>query len=164
MTLDHRPLQEADAEVICNFPRSAEELFFVFPKAAYPLKPGRLLEAARTRLDPTVGLLDGRIAGYVNFVEVKEKKFCTVGNLVVYPECRRRGVGAYLVDTMVQKAFTTYAARFVRASCFSHNKAAYALYHKLGFRPAEMGQRLGPDGEPVLLIHMHLGRRNWAGS
>jgi ribosomal protein S18 acetylase RimI-like enzyme len=134
------------------------------PDASYPLVSGRLLAAAREGHDPTVGLADGRIAGYVNFVEVLEKKFCAIGNLVVHSEYRRKGVAAYLVKVMVQTAMESYAVRFVQASCFSHNKAAYALFHKIGFRPADMGQRLGLDGDPILLIHMHLSIRRWAES
>ncbi len=136
----------------------------MFPEAAYPMTSGRLLAGASARHDPTVGLLDGRIAGFVAFSEVQEKKFCTLGHLAVHPECRRQGMAVYLVKVMVQTAMERYAVRFVRASCFSHNKAAYALFHKLGFRPADMGQRLGPDGEPLLLIHMHLPTRKWTGS
>jgi len=164
MTLSHRPLQDADAEIICTFPSSAEELFFVFPEAAYPLTSRQLLSGAPAHHDPTTGILGGRIAGFVDFAAVREKKFCTLGHLVVHPECRRQGVAAYLVKIMVQTAIEKYAVRFVQASCFSHNKAAYALFHKVGFRPADMGQRLGPDAEPLLLIHMHLPARKWAGA
>jgi ribosomal protein S18 acetylase RimI-like enzyme len=164
MTLDHRPFQEADAEMISTFPNSSEELFHMLPDASYPLMSSRLLAAAREGHDPTVGLLNGRTAGFVSFIEVQEKKFCTIGNLVVHPEYRRNGVAAYLVKVMVQTAMQRYAVRFVQSSCFSHNKAAYTLYHKMGFRPADMGQRLGPDGDPVLMIHMHLSIRRWAES
>jgi ribosomal protein S18 acetylase RimI-like enzyme len=163
MTFDHRPFREADAPTICSFPRSADELFFMIPEAAYPLVPDCLTATVHQCHDPTVALWDGRIAGYVDLVEVHTKKFCTIGHLVVHPEFRRKGIGAYLVGTMIQTAIDRYAVRFVRASCFSHNKAAYALYHKLGFRPADMGQRLGPDGDPVLVIHLHLPKRNWKG-
>lgn len=161
--LDHRPFQAADAATICSFPRSADELFFTIPEAAPPIAPDRLAEAIRQSHDPTVGLCDGRIAGYVDFVEVQAKKFCTIGHLVVHPELRRKGIGTFLAAAMVQRAIDQYAVRFVRASCMSHNQPAYALFHKMGFRPADMGQRLGPDGDPVLVIHLHLVKRNWKG-
>jgi ribosomal protein S18 acetylase RimI-like enzyme len=161
MTFDHRPFQEADSPTICTFPRSAEELSYIFPKTAYPLASSHLAAAARQCHDPTVGLLDGRITGYIGFLEVHARKFCTIGNLVVHPEFRREGMGSYLVGIMVQRAFEHYAVRFVRASCLSHNRPAYTMYHNLGFRPADMGQRLGPDGDPVLVIDMHLPKRNW---
>lgn len=161
MNLSYRPLNLVDAEIICKFASSAEELLFMLPEANYPLMPVRFLEGARAGRDPTVALVDGRVAGYISFLEVREKKFCSIGHLVVHSEYRRRGVAAYLVKVMVQTAIEKYAVRFVRASCFSHNKAAYALFHKLGFQPADMGQRAGPDGEPLLVIHMHLSARKW---
>ena len=136
----------------------------MFPEAVYPLTSSQLLTGAPIQHDPTTGLLDGRIAGFVNFSEVQEKKFCTFGHLVVHPECRRQGMARYLVNVMLQTAIEKYAVRFVRASCFSHNKAGYALFNNLGFRPADMGQRLGPDGEPVLIIHLHLPARRWTES
>jgi GNAT superfamily N-acetyltransferase len=161
MTLDHRPFQKADAKMISTFPNSVEELFHMLPDASYPLESSRFLATTGQGHDPTVGLLDGRLAGFVNFAEVQEKKFCTIANLVVHRGYRRKGVAAYLVKVMVQTAMERYAVRFVRASCLSHNTAAYTLFHKMGFRPADMGQRLGPDGVPVLLIHMHQSMRRW---
>jgi RimJ/RimL family protein N-acetyltransferase len=165
MNLDHRPLQEADADTICTYPQSAEELFFMLPSAVYPLTPEQLLAAvqARPHRHPTVGLIDNRMAGFVSLTEVREKNFCGIGSLVVHPQFRRKGMATYLVDAMVQTAVEQYAVRFVRVSCFSHNKAAYSFCHKLGFRPADMGQSLAPDKEPVLLVHLHLSVRKWKG-
>ena len=156
MTYAHRPLEERDADTICGFARSAEELFFAFPKAAFPLTSDALLSAARQRFEPTVVLQDGEVVGYANFFKVKEKGFCAIGNLMVHSEHRRQGVATYLVKAMIRKAFETYCVRFVRASCFSHNQAAYQMYHGLGFKPADMEQRLTADGTPVLLVNLYL--------
>ena len=161
MKLDHRPLRAEDVESICAFAQSTEELFFMFPQATFPLTPDQVREAARLSHDPTVAVMDGRVAGYVDFGEVQAKQFCALGNLAVSPGYRSREVAAYLVGAMVQSAMTRYAVRFVRASCFSHDKAAYQLLHEFGFRPADLAQRLGPDGEPVLLVHLHLHRSRW---
>ena len=163
MKLDHRPLQETDIAAICSFPQSAVELFFMVPEAAYPLTPEQLEPAVQTRRHPTVGLADNRLAGYVSFVEVREKNFCAIGDLVVRPQYRRIGLGTYLSAAMVQTAMEQHAVRFVRVSCFSHNETAYALFHKMGFRPADLSQRLTPGGDPVLLVHLHLSRRHWKG-
>ena len=84
--------------------------------------------------------------------------YCTIGNLMVDPQLRRRGVARYLVQTMVAMATDQYAARFVKASCFSHNTSAYQLYHSLGFRPDGMSPRRAFDGEMVLLVNMVLRR------
>lgn len=161
MLLSHRPFAASDAEIISTFPRSPEELFSILPDTAYPLETDRMLDAVHAGYDATVGIYKGQVAGYVQFMEVQEKKFCAIGGLMVGAAHRRKGVGAHLVETMVRTAIDKYAVRFIKASCFSHNKAAYVLFHKLGFRPADMGQRLGPDGDPFLVIHMHLPVRNW---
>ncbi len=158
MTLTHRPLETADANSICTFPQSEEELFFAFPKATFPLTPETLLEAAEQRLSPTVALDNGEVVAYANFIKVKEKGFCAIGNLMVHPDHRRKGVASYLVNVMVRQATEIYCARFVRTACFSHNQAAYQMYHKLGFRPGEMQQRLTADGTPVLLVNLYLHR------
>jgi ribosomal protein S18 acetylase RimI-like enzyme len=162
-TLDHRPFQETDAPAVCSFPSSADELFFMTPEAAQPMPPDQLAATLGQGHDPIVALWEGRVAGFVDFVEAHEKKFCAIGHLVVDPQLRRKGIGTYLVGAMIQKAIDQYAVRFVRASCISHNQAAYALFHELGFRPATLVQRLGPDGDPVLLVHLHLLKRNWKG-
>ena len=158
MTLTHRSLAPEDADVICSFPQSEEELFFAFPKADFPLTPDTLLGIAQQRLSPTVVLDNGNVVAYANFIDVKEKGFCAIGNLLVHPDYRRKGVGSYLVNVMVRQATEIYCARFVRTACFSHNQAAYQMYHKLGFRPGEMQQRLTSDGTPVLLVNLYLHR------
>jgi ribosomal protein S18 acetylase RimI-like enzyme len=161
--LDHRPFQETDAPAICSFASSADELFFMTLEADHPMPPDQLAVTLGQGHDPIVALWEGRVAGFVDFVEAHEKKFCAIGHLVVDPQLRRNGIATYLVGAMIQKAIDQYTARFVRASCISHNQPAYALFHKMGFRPASMVQRLGPDGDPVLLIHLHLLKRNWKG-
>jgi hypothetical protein len=36
MLLANRPVDINDIKVLCDFPQSEEELFFLFPKATYP--------------------------------------------------------------------------------------------------------------------------------
>lgn len=158
MTFTHRPLEDKDAAIICGFAQSAEELFFAFPNAIFPLPPDELIAAARQRFSPTVVLKDGAAVGYANFIKVKDRGFCTIGNLLVHPGHRRNGVATYLVKKMMHIAFETYCARFLRAACFSHNQAGYQLYHQLGFKPGEMEQRLTSDSTPVLLVNLYYHR------
>jgi len=160
MTFSHRPLEETDARAVCGFAQTAEELFFAFPKADFPLTPEVLLSLARQGFCPTVVLLGDAVVGYANFTAIRERGYCAIGNLLVHPGFRRMGVATYLVQVMARKAMEMYCARFVRASCFSHNREAYQLYHKLGYRPADMEQRLTVDGIPVLLVNLYLHRRN----
>ena len=37
MLLTHRPVSAEDVLTICDFPQTPQELFFMFPKAQYPL-------------------------------------------------------------------------------------------------------------------------------
>ncbi len=156
VALRHRTFQAHDAQGICAFIQSAEELFFFFPKAEFPLTSKQVIDSARERESPTVAILDDQIVGYVNFIEARPNLYCTLGNLVVSSARRRIGVATFLVHIMIQKAREQYAARFVRASCFSHNTAAYQLYHGMGFTPTNMAQRQTPDGEVVLLVNLEL--------
>lgn len=156
----HRPLQKKDLKCICAFPQSAEELFYMFPKARYPLTPEQLFDAVRNRRDPLVALVNNVIAGYGNFIEVDRGGHCSIGNLIIEPAHRGKGVASYLIGTFVDMAFQRYAASYVRISCFCHNVAGLLLYYKLGFRPVDLEEREGPDSERVALIHMHLNRED----
>ncbi|NYS39579.1 GNAT family N-acetyltransferase, partial [Pseudomonas syringae pv. actinidiae] len=33
----HRPLEEKDIPIICELPQNADELFYMFPRATWPL-------------------------------------------------------------------------------------------------------------------------------
>ena len=158
MELSHRPLRSDDARLICSFAQTAEELFFFFPKASFPLSPQVLMAEAAQRFSPTVALAGDHVVGYVNLLEVIEKRYCTIGNLAVDPASRRQGVARYLVQTMVAEAVEHHGAKFIRVACFSHNTAAYQMYHAMGFKPDDMEQRTSPQGEPVLLVNMILRR------
>ncbi len=152
----HRPLKESDAEEICTFPRSREELFYMFPNASYPLAPDQLLSAARTRHCPTVVLADQRIVAYGNFIQAVYKDFCLIGNVIVNPFHRRKGAATYLIKLMVNLARGDFQAGHVRIYCFNQNTAGLLLYHRLGFKPFGMEVRRNPTGEPVSLILMNL--------
>ena len=93
-----------DVPRICSFPQSDEELYFLFPKATYPLTPEQLGRAIEQRYDSTVVLLDGQVCGFANFYVRAVSGTCAIGNVVVDPEARARGVGRYLIDAMARKA------------------------------------------------------------
>lgn len=156
MAFTHRPLEEGDAEAICAFAQSEEELTFFFPKAVYPLTPKQLLKDAEQTDAPTVALLQDQVVGYADIVNVRPNLFCTLGHLVVSPSHRRQGVATYLVKRLIQMAKERHSARFVRTACHSHNTAAYQLCHGLGFQPTDMVPRPAPDGGTILLVNMEL--------
>lgn len=154
--LTYRPVQEADISIICQFPQSEQELFFLFPKASYPLTFGQLKAAIDQRTDSTVILSENKIVGFANFYVCELGEKCAIGNVVVSPETRGQGVGQYLIATMVQIAFTKHKAKEVQISCFDQNTAGLLLYQKLGFSPFAIEERLDKQGNKVALIHMKL--------
>jgi RimJ/RimL family protein N-acetyltransferase len=154
--LTYRPVQEADIPFICRFPQSEHELYFLYPKASYPLTIEQLKNSIDQRTDSTVVLLDDRVVGFANFYICEEGEKCAIGNVVVAPETRGQGVGKYLIETMVQIAFTKHKAKEVHISCFNQNVAGLLLYQKLGFRPVAIEERVDKGGNRVALIHMEL--------
>jgi RimJ/RimL family protein N-acetyltransferase len=156
--LAHRGVHAADVARICTFPQSAEELFFLFPRATHPLTPDQLQRAIDQRFDSTVVLLDGEPAGFANFHVREVEGTCSIGNVMVAPEARGKGVGRYLIETMASLALRRHRAREVRISCFNANVAGRLLYSKVGFLPYGVERRLDPAGGRVALVHMQLSR------
>lgn len=150
----HRDLADKDAEEIVKFPTSEDELFFLFPKADYPLRPEVLVNEAKIRSHPTVVLFEDVLAGYGNFIKADRGNSCSIGNVIVNPQIRRKGVASYLVNTLSSIAFKELNAKSIKISCFNSNTHGLFLYHKLGFSPSSMEVRKKPDGKQVALIHM----------
>ena len=156
MILAHRPVVESDLIVICTFPRNEDELFFAYPKATYPLTPSQLLEAVQRRSDSTVVEDDGNVVAFANFYRWKMEGCCSIGNVIVSPAARGKGVGRYLVERMIDLAFAKYRATEVTVSCFNRNVAGLLLYPRLGFHPYAVEERRDKSGSRVALIHMRL--------
>ena len=150
--LSHRPACAADLAAIVEFPQNADELFFSYPKANWPLSVGQLAAAMAERRDSTVALLDGRVAGFANFYQWQHGDFCALGNLMVAPWARGQGVAHYLVAVMEQLAREHYKARRMQVSCFNANSAGLLLYPKLGYQLNAVLERQDPHGARVALI------------
>jgi ribosomal protein S18 acetylase RimI-like enzyme len=154
--LSHREVRPGDVARVCSFPQGADELYFLFPRATYPLTPEQLRHAIEQRHDSTVVLLDDQVCGFANFYVRELAGACAIGNVVVAPEARGRGVGRYLIETMIRKALLHHRAQEVRLSCFNGNVAGLLLYAKLGFVPFAVERRVDQQGARVALIHMRL--------
>jgi GNAT superfamily N-acetyltransferase len=160
--LTHREVWPEDVARICAFPQSAEELYFLFPKAVHPLTPEQLGRAIEQRFDSTVVLVHDQVCGFANFYVREVSGTCAIGNVVVAREVRAKGVGKYLIETMIRKALIPYRAEEVRISCFNGNVAGLLLYAKLGFVPFAVEPRRDHQGSRVALIHMRLGKDAFA--
>lgn len=154
MMLDHRPATSADVPTLCTFPQTAEELFFMFPKAEYPLTEPQLLAAISQRFECTVVTDDQAVIAFANFYRAERQGVCCIGNVIVALSARGRGVATYLVETMMGIAHQRYEASEVQVSCFNHNTAGLLLYRKLGFEPFEIEARTSSVQNRVALVHM----------
>lgn len=156
MPLTHRPVTPQDIPHICGFAQTQDELFFLFPKAAFPLAPFQLQEAIAQRSDSTVVELDGQVAAFANFYRRESGGSCAIGNVIVSPAARGLGVGRYLIEQMIRLAFSRHCAAEVTVSCFNDNAAGLLLYARLGFEPYAIEERQNKQGRRVALIHLRL--------
>ena len=153
-----RPVEQQDLARICGFPQNEDELFFLFPRASYPLTPSQLREAVDQRSDSTVVERDGEVVAFANFYRWETGGCCAVGNVVVAPTARGSGAGRFLIEHMINLAVAKHRAIEVRASCFNANVAGLLFYHALGFIPFALEERRDARARRVALIHLRLGR------
>lgn len=159
MSLIHRPVCGEDIPLLCQFPQSEKELFFLFPKATFPLTASQLQAAIAQRSDSTVIELDGVVVAFANFYRWETNGSCAIGNVMVSPVARGRGVGRYLVEHMIELAFSKHQACEVNVSCFNQNLAGLLFYPKMGFQPYAIEERRDRAGNRLALIHMSLLRK-----
>ena len=152
--LKTRPGIEADISEICFFASTADELYFCFPKARFPLTADQLSAAISQRSDSTVVEENGKVLGFANFYRWGVQGTCSIGNVMVSPHARKRGVARLLMEHMVALAYAKYEAAEVTVSCFNLNTAGLLLYPTLGFKPYEVEQRKDPQGGRIALVHM----------
>ncbi|WP_068828648.1 GNAT family N-acetyltransferase [Pseudomonas sp. BMS12] len=131
--LSHRGATPADLDEVVRFVRNADELFFAFPKAHWPLSHEQLAHVLAERQGSTLALLDGRPAGFANFYQSIAGEYCALGNLMIAPWARGQGVARYLIGVMERIAQRDFLARELKVSCFNDNSAGLLLYARLGY-------------------------------
>ena len=131
------------------------ELFFFFPNACWPLSPEQFTVTINERVDNTVIIDKGQVVAFANFYRWGDKE-CAIGNVIVSPLARGKGVGRYLIQTMMKKAFAQHLTEQVTLSCFNENIAGLLLYSQIGFEPCAIEARHDQDGHPVALIHLRM--------
>lgn len=152
--LSYRSVEMADLEVICRLPQNTEELFFMFPRAKYPLTEEQLETAVNNRFDSTVVLLNGEIVGFANFYEKEENHYCSIGNVIVSSKFRNCGIGSFQIQTMERIALEKYNALEIHISCFNSNTKGILLYSKLGYTPYAIERLMTPQCESIALIKL----------
>ncbi|WP_103103073.1 GNAT family N-acetyltransferase [Pseudomonas sp. LFM046] len=152
--LQHRPANAEDLHDVVRFPQDADELFFAYPKASWPLTVGQLAAAMAERRGSTVALLDGKVAGFANFYQWQHGEFCALGNMMVAFWARGQGVAQYLIAAMERQAREQYKAKLMKVSCFNANAGGLLLYTRLGYQPRAIVERHRLDGRRVALVQM----------
>jgi ribosomal protein S18 acetylase RimI-like enzyme len=150
----YRAVEKADFKEICKFPQNPEELFFMFPKAEFPFTINQLENAVQTRFDSTVVLCSEEIIGFANFYEVNEDDYCSIGNVIVKPNFRNKGIGKFLIKTMESIAVEKYNVSELHLSCFNTNTSGILLYSKLGYKPYGIDRWTNCENKTFALIKM----------
>ena len=152
--LQARPAEREDFASIARMPLNPLELFYMYPKGVFPVSPDELAEVAASRSSPTVVLADGAVAGYGNLYDVERGRHGWLGNVIVHPDYRRHGIGAFLIETMGTIAREKYGAEELRLVCHNTNTKAMLLYGRMGFKPFDMQQTTDYNGDTVVGIRM----------
>lgn len=152
--LSSRSVEKEDFEHISKFPQNDMELFFMFPKADFPLTVTQLENAVNNRYDSTVVLKDKIVVGFANFYEVTINEHCSIGNVIINPDFRGIGIGSYLIKTMESIAVTKYNVKEIHISCFNKNVDGLLLYSKLGYKPYDIEKWTYKQSSPEALIKM----------
>ncbi|MGM0642388.1 MAG: GNAT family N-acetyltransferase [Thermodesulfobacteriota bacterium] len=153
----HREVTQDDIPEICKLSETREELFYCFPRAAFPLSESEVRQVIENRSDSTVVEDAGRFVAFANFYRWGDR-LCSIGNVVVASDARGSGVGSYLINHMLTLGFEKHRAEAVSVSCFNRNAAGLFFYPKLGFRPYDIEQRVDYNGDRVALIHLKIER------
>lgn len=154
--ISFRAVEHSDLQMICQMPQNADELFNMYPKAVFPLDEIQLLKAIEARKCSTVIEWDHAVAGFANFYKWDRGGECAIGNVIIDPGFRGKGLGKRLVQKMILLAKEEFSAKAVLISCFNNNTSALNLYAKMGFVPYQIERREKFDRSIALLIQMKL--------
>lgn len=154
--LTFRAAVKSDFAEILLFPLNKTELFYFFPSASYPLTIEQLETQLSTRHESTVMLEDGQVVGFANFYNVKKHHIAFIGNVIIKPQKRGRGLGKKLIMMMIEKGFKHLQLKEIHLSCFQQNTSALSFYKQLGFQVYAEEERYNSDNEPARLLHLKL--------
>lgn len=152
--LQLRPARQDDFISIIDLVGSPGELFLAFPAARWPLDFRQLRRLAEERLELTVACNGKQVIGFANVYRMKAGEYAFIGNLLIHPDHRGKGLGRALLNHMLRQLAGNYALPEARISVFSHNDAALHLYRSLGFTTYGREVRSDPQGTRVILLHM----------
>jgi len=145
-----------DLKVIAQLPEDEMALFYMFPKARYPLDVIELESVVKKRFESTVFLLNDKIIGYANIYLYNDEKEPYIGNVILSKEYRGMGFGKEIVQTMISKAKSKFKTDSIKIAVFKSNINVYNMYKSLGFHEFKAETRDDFKGNKNELIFMKL--------
>jgi RimJ/RimL family protein N-acetyltransferase len=137
-----RSLQQDDAEAFCRYMNalSEERTFVRFQGEQFTLEEetayitGQLQRMGQNQTIHLVALCEGTVVGVaeVNGKDLVEKHVGVLGISVAQPY-RGEGIGALLLETVLEAAAQLPHLRLIMLEVFSNNTLAVAMYQKFGF-------------------------------
>lgn len=121
---------------ICSFFTNERELYYSFPKLDFPLSKENFRNAISKRSDLTTVFYDKNIAGFGNLYN-KENE-CFIGNVIVSPIYRKKGVGRFLINELINIAKNKYKIKTIKLNCWCENSKGLLVYNSLGFIPEKI--------------------------
>ncbi|MGH8223911.1 MAG: GNAT family N-acetyltransferase [Woeseiaceae bacterium] len=158
MRVEFRKVSPDDYQAICDLMPDQEELFLIYAQGKHPLTVKQVEALVKKRMEPTVMLVDGRVAGFVNFYGYRDKRSVFIGNVVVDASLRGRGFGKRLVGHMIDLAFHKYDLPRVKLHVYDRNLGALLFYNRLGFKPYNMKEKKDFKGRSVVMFSLALSR------
>jgi RimJ/RimL family protein N-acetyltransferase len=135
--IELRPFAADDAEDVLTWIASEEEMvLWSGTTLSWPLSRAQLLarNAVPNRRNWTAAdRHTGKALGHVSLVVDTAHRSGRLAGVLIAPEARGRGLGATLVDMVLDVAFDELHLHRVGLGVFSHNTTALRLYERLGF-------------------------------
>ncbi|MBE9067052.1 GNAT family N-acetyltransferase [Leptolyngbya cf. ectocarpi LEGE 11479] len=152
------PATEQHYSAIGHLVTSPEELYLVCPNGHFPWDVEQLKTIAAKRHGLTVGIMDNRVVAFANLYDLVHQQSAFIGNVIVAPDYRGRGLGKTLIHHMINVCQDKYQTS-PHISVFNDNTRALLLYAELGFTPYSLEPRLNLHQDKVALIHMKYAKR-----
>ncbi len=156
MILTHRISTDEDLQFIVQLPEDKISLFYMFPKATFPLTIEQLKDVIKSRFDSTVFLINDKIIGYANIYFYDDEKEPYIGNVILSKDYRGKGLGKEIVKTMIHKAMSNHDTNCVKIAVFKSNLSVYNLYKSLCFEEYKTEIRIDFEGNKQELVFMEL--------
>ncbi|USS88704.1 GNAT family N-acetyltransferase [Fructilactobacillus cliffordii] len=100
------------------------------------------------------------LVGFICIVISRKKSCCHIENLAIMPGFQKRGLGYFLVTTIIERAREMDLRRVV-FTCRKSNDRSQSLVRDLGFVLVEEEPNYYDDGEAAVNYQLHLDQRNY---